>query len=111
MHPRAAHLIDALGLLPHPEGGFFREVYRSASRVQPLDHRTPRRAVTTIYVLLASGAVSRWHQVLSDEVGTLSQMPCPQTGAAVGRGIGPALNTCRFELRPLVVLEENGGSP
>lgn len=68
MHPRAAHLIDALGLLPHPEGGFFREVYRSESRVQPLDDRTARRAVTTIYFLLASGAVSRWHQVLSDEV-------------------------------------------
>ena len=67
MHTRAAHLIDALGLVPHPEGGYFREVYRSASRVQPLDDRPERAALTTIYFLLASGTVSRWHRVLSDE--------------------------------------------
>ncbi|MGI8946806.1 MAG: cupin domain-containing protein, partial [Ornithinimicrobium sp.] len=39
MHSRAAHLISSLGLAPHPEGGHFREVYRSAARVQPLDAR------------------------------------------------------------------------
>lgn len=68
MHDRAAHLIDSLGLTPHPEGGYFREVYRSESRVQPLDRRPPRSALTTIYFLLAAGQVSRWHQVASDEV-------------------------------------------
>ena len=65
---RAADLIDKLGLRPHPEGGYFREVYRSAARVQPLDGRTDRLALTTIYFLLVAGQVSRWHRVASDEV-------------------------------------------
>ena len=68
MHPRPAHLISTLGLQPHPEGGFYREVHRSASRVSPSDSRGDRAALTTIYFLLAAGTQSRWHQVDSDEV-------------------------------------------
>jgi predicted cupin superfamily sugar epimerase len=66
--PRAAHLVSALDLRPHPEGGYFREVYRSASRVQPFDGRQERSALTTIYFLLAAGDRSAWHRVDSDEV-------------------------------------------
>jgi uncharacterized protein len=65
---RAADLIERLGLTPHPEGGYFREVYRSAAWVQPLDGRADRLALTTIYFLLVAGQVSRWHRVASDEV-------------------------------------------
>ena len=65
---RAAELIEGLGLAPHPEGGYFREVYRSAARVHPLDGRPDRLALTTIYFLLVAGQVSRWHRVASDEV-------------------------------------------
>jgi predicted cupin superfamily sugar epimerase len=65
---RAADLIQGLGLTPHPEGGYFREVYRSAARVHPLDGRADRLALTTIYFLLVAGQVSRWHRVASDEV-------------------------------------------
>ena len=68
MDSRAADLIRGLGLTPHPEGGFYREIFRSASRVQPLDGRTDRLALTTIYFLLVAGEVSRWHRVASDEV-------------------------------------------
>ena len=68
MEARTAHLIESLGLAPHPEGGHFREVYRSASRVQPQDQRSDRDALTTIYFLLAQGEISRWHRVASDEV-------------------------------------------
>lgn len=64
---RAAHLIERLGLRPHPEGGHYREVHRSPSTVTPDDGRPPRPALTTIYFLLAAGEVSRWHRVLSDE--------------------------------------------
>lgn len=67
MHPRAAELITALALSPHPEGGYFREVHRSAASVDPLDGRTERSALTTIYFLLVAGEVSRWHRVASDE--------------------------------------------
>jgi hypothetical protein len=65
---RAAYLISSLGLSPHPEGGFFREVFRSASRVQTHDARPKRPALTTIYYLLTRWQMSRWHRVASDEV-------------------------------------------
>jgi len=68
MHPRAVALVDQLQLEPHPEGGYFREVYRSASLVQPEDARPRRASVTTIYFLLAAGEPSRWHRVHSDEL-------------------------------------------
>ena len=65
---RAASLISALNLLPHPEGGYYGELYRSATVVEPADGRGPRPALTTIYFLLTAEAVSRWHRVQSDEV-------------------------------------------
>ncbi|MBL8993313.1 MAG: cupin domain-containing protein [Spirochaetia bacterium] len=68
MDPRARELIQALKLEPHPEGGFYREVWRSQIRVKPADARTDRSALTTIYFLLVKGQVSRWHRVSSDEV-------------------------------------------
>lgn len=52
MHARARDLIASLGLEPHPEGGHYREVFRSAG-------------LTTIFFLLAAGDVSRWHRVLN----------------------------------------------
>lgn len=67
MHPRAADLIATLQLVPHPEGGYYREIHRARQRVQPLDDRSERSAMTTIYFLLTSGDVSRWHRVASDE--------------------------------------------
>lgn len=68
MIERVSALIRELGLEAHPEGGFYREVYRSSSSVVPPDGRGPRPAVTTIYFLLPGGSISRWHRVLSDEV-------------------------------------------
>lgn len=64
MHARARQLIDELGLLPHPEGGHYRELYRSSLPVSRADPEARRVALTTIYFLLTRGAVSRWHQVL-----------------------------------------------
>ena len=68
MHARAAELISTLRLAPHPEGGHYREVFRSADSVQPADGRPPRSALTNILFLLAAGEGSRWHRVTSDEV-------------------------------------------
>jgi predicted cupin superfamily sugar epimerase len=68
MHDRAAHLVSSLGLQPHPEGGHFREVFRSSASVQPGDGRGERAALTTIYFLLRAGETSRLHRVSSDEV-------------------------------------------
>lgn len=68
MHPRVEELIEKLHLMPHPEGGYYREVFRSEHSVTPADERPQRSALTTIYFLLPEGAVSRWHRVKSDEV-------------------------------------------
>lgn len=66
MNRRAAALIRKLRLAPHPEGGFYREIHRSAISVKT--RRGPRSGVTTIYFLLPAGACSRFHQVASDEI-------------------------------------------
>lgn len=67
MHPRAAELIEALKLEPHPEGGFFSQVFRSKRTVAPADGRPGRPALTVIHFLLVEGSASRWHRLLSDE--------------------------------------------
>jgi predicted cupin superfamily sugar epimerase len=56
-----------MGLLPHPEGGFYRETFRSPTRVRLPDGRV-RAASTAIYYLLTAGSYSAWHCVRSDEV-------------------------------------------
>ena len=68
MTERAVALIRDLALAPHPEGGFYREIWRSTQRVEPADGRGSRSAITEIYFLLPAGAVSRWHRVASDEI-------------------------------------------
>ncbi len=67
MDARAAELIQQLRLVPHPEGGFYREVHRSSMHVQPSDARPSRAALTTIFFLLVGGGVGRWHRIASDE--------------------------------------------
>jgi predicted cupin superfamily sugar epimerase len=62
----AAQIIDELGLQPHPEGGWFREIYRSADRVP--GRRGARASVTSIYYLLEHHQISRWHVVEADEI-------------------------------------------
>jgi predicted cupin superfamily sugar epimerase len=63
---RAAELIQRLQLAPHPEGGHYAEVFRSAAQVEGA--RGSRAALTSIYFLLTAGEASRWHRVASDEV-------------------------------------------
>ncbi|HJR17130.1 MAG TPA: cupin domain-containing protein [Gemmatimonadales bacterium] len=68
MSDRGTELITELGLIPHPEGGFYGEVHRSESVVRTEDGRGSRAALSSIYFLLSNGATSRWHRVLSDEI-------------------------------------------
>jgi len=64
---RAAELIKLLQLQPHPEGGFYRETFRSMRSVMPGDTRGARSALTSIDFLLVRGQFSAWHRVASDE--------------------------------------------
>jgi predicted cupin superfamily sugar epimerase len=58
----------ALDLLPHPEGGWFRETWRSSVSFSPAGYSGPRAAGTCIYFLLEPGEESVPHIVRSDEV-------------------------------------------
>jgi hypothetical protein len=64
---RAETLIRTLQLSPHPEGGWYREIFRSARTVQPMDGRPARAGLTSIDFLLTRGQQSAWHRVRSDE--------------------------------------------
>ncbi|WP_094510841.1 cupin domain-containing protein [Synechococcus sp. MW101C3] len=55
-------LIAELNLLPHPEGGFYREIHRSPLQVHREDGAA-RAAFTVIHFLLPAGVTSRWHRV------------------------------------------------
>jgi uncharacterized protein len=73
MHAATAHeLIANLGLVRHPEGGWFRESYRSTQTVPAvaLSERFDGSRVfsTAIYFLLEEGDISALHRIKSDEL-------------------------------------------
>ncbi|MEV4099908.1 cupin domain-containing protein [Nonomuraea sp. NPDC049649] len=58
----------ALDLLPHPEGGWFRETWRAGVTFRPDGYGGERASATGIYFLLQPGEESVPHMVRSDEV-------------------------------------------
>jgi predicted cupin superfamily sugar epimerase len=70
--PDARHWIDALGLRPHPEGGYFRETYRAAEGIAranlPRRFDGDRAFCTAIYFLLTGTEFSALHRIRQDEV-------------------------------------------
>ncbi len=61
-------LARALELQPHPEGGWYRETWRSGITVVPPGYDGSRATATGIYYLLGPGEESCWHRVASDEL-------------------------------------------
>lgn len=59
----AQSLITRLDLMPHPEGGFYRETFRDKAT-----DADGRARSTAIYFLLLEGQVSRWHAVDAVEI-------------------------------------------
>lgn len=62
------NLISLLSLMPHPEGGHFKETYRSEHRVNRGEDAVGRSASTAIYYLLRGNERSTWHRIRSDEM-------------------------------------------
>ena len=63
-------LVTIWQLQPHPEGGWYREVQRSAIQIQRPDG-VQRSAITAVLFLLRSDDLSRWHRVQGgDEIWT-----------------------------------------
>jgi len=63
----AQNWIDALGLMPHPEGGYFKETYRSEAFATNVGGE-PRHLATSIYFLLRGEEISHFHRLTSDEI-------------------------------------------
>jgi hypothetical protein len=66
--PEIRNIIAKYNLIPHPEGGFYKEVYRSGQVVLSNQINENRNSVTHIYFLLCKGQFSRFHSVLHDEI-------------------------------------------
>lgn len=64
----AGAVAELWGLSPHPEGGFYRETYRSRIAVEPPGWPGPRSLATSIIYLLAAGERSASHRVRGDEL-------------------------------------------
>ncbi len=62
MTHKADYYIEKYNLLPHPEGGFYKETYRSEA------HIDGRAVATGIYFLLTSENVSNFHRIDADEM-------------------------------------------
>lgn len=70
--PTAVKLVKGLNLTRHPEGGWYREIYRSDGTIpgkllpgQPAGNRS---FCTAIYFLLERGDISALHRIKSDEL-------------------------------------------
>jgi predicted cupin superfamily sugar epimerase len=64
----AEYWISRLQLLPHPEGGYYRETYRAEGVIQPPGYSGPRAFSTGIYFLLRNKDCSHFHRMKSDEL-------------------------------------------
>jgi uncharacterized protein len=95
-----SELINQLELRKHPEGGFYKENYRSdfviTKNALPSFFESDRNISTSIYFLLPSGEKSLLHRIKSDEVwyyhkgSTLLIYIMTNTGMAIHR-LGPSL--------------------
>lgn len=71
MAPFTQQLIESYQLLPHPEGGYYKETYRSSELI--LTNSLPDRFMgnrnfsTAIYFLLEADSFSAFHRIKSDE--------------------------------------------
>ena len=87
--PAVQVIIDRLELSPHPEGGWYREVWRSPVSIEadalPPDYPGARAAMTSILFLLPTGTSSALHRVRSEELWLHHQ------GDDVALGVAPSL--------------------
>jgi predicted cupin superfamily sugar epimerase len=68
----ADYFIKNLNMTPHPEGGFYKEIYASEENITSndlkVDFEGSRILWTSIYFLLRDGEVSNFHRLKSDEM-------------------------------------------
>lgn len=62
-----SELVEKLNLSPHPEGGFYRETFRSSGKIDK-GKMANHNYSTAIYYLLAPGNVSKFHRIKQEEI-------------------------------------------
>jgi uncharacterized protein len=71
MNSKAREYIQKLQLKKHPEGGYYREIYRSGEIISatklPKRYKSSRAYSTSIYFLLEGNQFSSFHKLQSDE--------------------------------------------
>ena len=100
----AQYWIDTLKLEPHPEGGYYRQTYRSQLTIPrsalPQPFRGDRSASTAIYFLLRDEDFSAFHRLASDEMwhfyagGPLSVYVIDESGQHCELKLGPNPERC-----------------
>lgn len=70
MNQKAKYYIQKLQLEKHPEGGYFREIYRSGEMISidASKKNLKRNVSTSIYFLLEGSQISKFHRLKSDEL-------------------------------------------
>ena len=68
----AEYWINKLNLLPHPEGGYYKQIYKSNEEILkaglPKRYKSNRSFLTSIYYLLENNHISKFHKLKSDEI-------------------------------------------
>ncbi len=71
-HPSLEEIITKLDLIPHPEGGFYKETYRSEGYIKKDSlsdvYSDKRNYSTCIYFVITSASFSAWHKIHQEEI-------------------------------------------
>lgn len=95
-------IIKKFRLQPHPEGGFFREVYRSKEVLQK--EGSERNISTAIYYLLEGKDFSAFHRIKSDEIwhfysgATLEIVEINPKGKCINHLLGNDFHSCEPQM-------------
>lgn len=72
MKHTASFYIEQFKLIPHPEGGWYKETYKATEAIEgqslPERFKGDRSFCTAIYYLLEKGDFSAFHRIKSDEI-------------------------------------------
>lgn len=122
------YFITQLGLEDHTEGGYFKEIYRNSHGIDdselPFDVEGKRSLSTTIYYLLKSGQVSKFHKLKFDEIwfyhygsplyihmiDELGNLKCEKLGLNIESGENPQVLVPANRIFGAEVIERNSFS-
>lgn len=73
MQHHIQNIIKKYNLIPHPEGGYYREIFRSKTQITSPAVNKKRTTATHIYFFLLEKQISKFHKVVHDEIWSFYQ--------------------------------------